>query len=196
MNSWSLVSLFLEIYFQYLKAWTWWCDLPWLLKSFPQTRGSEPKYHFAEPHLLPLKSVTRLPLNPRELIRDLHYRKVHEEPVFPLVFNSQHSICFWGCEPVQSSSLLSFAMLRSFSLCAIWSEAHWIQWKMPRRHLLCNVGSLLPAGLKTPELQSTEHTQLQVSRMWTADKILLPKEWPLVTCLLWQKCAFLKESSP
>lgn len=186
------ISLFLETYLQYLNAWTWWQDLPWLLKSFPWTTGSEPKYHFAETHL-PSKSVTRLPLNPRELIRDLHNRKVHEESVLLSVFNSQHSICFWGCKPVQSSSLLSFTMLQSFSLCAIWSEAHWIQRKMPRRHLLCNVRSLLPAGLKIPELQSTEQ---QVSRMWRADKILLPKEWPLATCLLWQKRAFLKESSP
>lgn len=190
------ISLFLEIYFQYLKAWTWWCDLPWLLKSYPWTRGSEPKYHFAESHLLPLKSATRLPLNARELIRDLHYRKVHEESVLPSLFNSQHSTYFRGCKPVQSSSSLSFTMLQSLTLCATWSEAHWIQWKMPRRHLLYNVGFLLPAALKTPELQSTEHTQLSVSRMWTADKIFLPKEWPLATCPLWQKCTFLKESSP
>lgn len=135
------ISLFLEIYVHYLKAWTWWWDLPWLLKSYPQTRSSEPKYLFAEFHLLPLKSVVRLPLNSRELIRDLCYSEVCEQTVLPPVFNSRHSICFWDCKPVQSSSLLSLTMLKSFSLCATRSEARWNQWKMPRRHLLCNLGS-------------------------------------------------------
>jgi len=37
--------------------------------------------------------------------------------------------------------------------------------KMPRRHLLGNLWSLLSAGLKMTELQSTEHMHLEVSRM-------------------------------
>lgn len=52
--------------------------------------------------------------------------------------------------------------------------------KMPRRHFLCNLWSWLSAGLKMTELQSTEHMNLEVSRTSMGDKILLPKQRPML----------------